>query len=260
MLWRPFSLANDFLSLLRSFPSNLHLQLTRPTGSPTTVAQSQSHLLTTPLGQRITFIRATPLAHLRSQPPSTYTHIVFLHCLWYFDSSGDISALLSALVASPEQSEQGLRPRPKILIAEWALQVSLPEQVPHLLAALTRNMLESHNPDSEANIRTAVSPDFIKSTIEQPFSSPRASPLQPRYTLLHEETITPEPDLLDGQWEVSSVLNEEFEREVERIFEGDERAVAAVRARRDALACAVRGVGGLEECRGMEVWCGEFGI
>jgi len=119
-------------------------------------------------------------------------------------------------------------------------------------------MLQSHNPDSEANIRTAVSPDFIKSTIEQPSSSPLASPLQPRYTLLHEETITPEPDLLDGQWEVSSVLNEEFEREVERIFEGDERAVAAVRAVRDALAYAVRGVGGLEGCRGMEVWCGEF--
>jgi len=132
--------------------------------------------------------------------------------------------------------------------------------MPHLLAALTRNMLESHNPDSEANIRTAVSPDFIKSTIEQPCSSPPASPLQPRYTLLHEETITPEPDLLDGQWEVSSVINEEIEREVERIFEGDERAVAAMRAGRDALSCAVKGLGGLEGCRGMEVWCGEFGV
>ncbi len=184
---------------------------------------------------------------------------MFLHCLWYFDSSGDISALLSALVASPEQSEQRLRPRPEILIAEWALQVSLPEQVPHLLAALTRNMLESLNPDSEANIRTAVSPDFIKSTIEQPSSSPLASPLQPRYTLLHEETITPEPDLLDGQWEVSSVLHEEFERDVERIFEGDERAVAAMRAGRDALSCAVKGLGGRVQRDGGVEW-GVWGV
>ncbi len=121
-------------------------------------------------------------------------------------------------------------------------------------------MPESHNPDSEANIRIVVSNDFFKSTIEQLFSSPLASPLQPRYTLLHEETITPEPDLLDGQWEVSSVLNEEIEREVEGIFEGDERAVAAMRAGRDALSCAVKGLGGLEGCRGMEVWCGEFGV
>jgi len=128
------------------------------------------------------------------------------------------------------------------------------------LTTLTRNMLESHNLDFEANIRTVVFSDFIKSAIEQLFFSPLASPLQPRYTLLHEETVTPEPDLLDGQWEVSSVLNEEFERDVERIFEGDERAVAAVRAGRDALAYAVRGVGGLEGCRGMEVWSGEFGV
>jgi len=47
---------------------------------------------------------------------------------------------------------------------------------------------------------------------------------------------------------------------VEGIFEGDERAVAAMRAGRDALSCAVKGLGGLEGCRGMEVWCGEFGV
>lgn len=219
-------------------------------GSPTTVGDSQSNLLRTSLGPRISFIQAKPLDHLARHPSYTYTHIVLFHSLWYFDNPSDITALFENLVLDKDSPPVEF-PRPRILIAEWSLTASMPSQVPHLLAALARNMLESRNPKSDENIRTAVSPAWIEAefaNLSQPLN------------LKHGIIVTTAEGLLDGQWEVGSVLDEDFEKKTERLFfRVDEKSHAAVISARDAVRAAVAMVeGGVAGCRAMDVWCAEF--
>ncbi|MCJ1392672.1 hypothetical protein MMC18_005542 [Xylographa bjoerkii] len=182
--------------------------------------------------------QADPLAHLASTS-TVYDYVVLFHCLWYFDSPARIAALFAAL--APKTRVRN------ILVAEWALEAKLPAQVPHVLAALARANLEVHHPASEANVRTAVSPAWLRGCLEGLGVGVRS-----------EEMVLPPEGLLDGIWEVGSVLKEGFVGDVRR-WCGDGRQAVAVLGIRDAVVTAVEGlVGGLEGVQSMQVWAAKF--
>ncbi|MCJ1292602.1 hypothetical protein MMC34_004154 [Xylographa carneopallida] len=205
---------------------------------PCDLDYAQAHIATGPLGRHISFIRVEPLAHLASTA-TVYDCAVLFHSLWYFDSPARIAALLAAL--APKTHAR------RILIAEWALEASLPAQVPQVLAALARANLEVHNPASTANIRTAVSPAWLRGCL---------SGLGLR--VRREATVLPPEGLRDGVWEVGSVVAEGFAEDVGRCCGDGAQAVAVLRIR-DAVVAAVKGLqGGVEGVRSMQVWAAEF--
>ncbi|MCJ1396916.1 hypothetical protein MMC11_000107 [Xylographa trunciseda] len=207
-------------------------------GSPWTVGQAQAHIAAGPFGPRISFIQADPLSHLASTS-TVYDYVVLFHCLWYFDSPARIAALFAVLAPKTHAKN--------ILVAEWALEAELPAQVPHVLATLARANLEARNPASEANIRSAASPAWLKGCFEGLGVGVK-----------REETVLPPEGLLDGIWEVGAVLKEEFVGDVRRCC-GDERQELAVLGIRDALVAAVKGLeGGMKGVRSMQVWVAEF--
>ena len=204
------------------------------------MGQAQSHISQGPFGPRITFIQAAPLEHLASTAPGTYTHVVLFNCLWYFDSPATISAVLAVLAQKTHGS--------KILIAEWALEAQIPAQMPHVLAALARANFEWTKEESTANIRTAVSPEWSKEWFKEK-----------GLELRREEKVVPPEGLLDGRWEVGSVMDDKFAQKVEKWCKGNERQKVAVLGIRDALVAAVRGLkGGLDDVRSMQVWVAEY--
>ncbi|MCJ1432468.1 hypothetical protein MMC27_001825 [Xylographa pallens] len=207
-------------------------------GSPWTVGQAQAHIAAGPLGRRISFIQADPLAHLASTA-TVYDYAVLVHCLWYFDAPARIAALFAALAPKTRAKN--------VLIAEWALEAKLPAQVPHVLAALARANLEVHNPASEANIRTAASPAWLKGCLERLGVRVR-----------REELVLPPEGLRDGVWEVGSVVAEGFREDVAR-YCGDGEQAVAVLGIREAVVAAVKGLeAGMDGVRSMQVWVAEF--
>ena len=65
--------------------------------------------------------------------------------------------------------------------------------------------------------------------------------------------------LLDGRWEVGSVMGEKFLKNVEKWCKHNERQKVAVLGIRDALVAAIQGLkGGPDSVRSMQVWVAEF--
>jgi hypothetical protein len=120
-------------------------------------------------------------------------------------------------------------------------------EVPHVLTALLRAQAEARITDSDANIRSAVSPAWIKRIL-------KGGGLEP----VKEELVTPPEGLLDAKWEVGDLLREEFREEIRGRFGGDERGWEAWENGRDAVGSAVEKGGGLERVRSMVVWVAEF--
>ncbi|MCJ1420209.1 hypothetical protein MMC32_006566 [Xylographa parallela] len=207
-------------------------------GSPWTVGQAQAHIAAGPLGARISFIQADPLTHLAATT-TVYDYAVLVHSLWYFAAPARIAALFAALAPKTRAK--------RVLIAEWALEATLPAQVPHVLAALARANLEVHNPASEANIRTAASPEWLKGCWEGLGVRVRS-----------EEMVLPPEGLQDGVWEVGTVVAEGFAEDVAR-YCGDGEQAVAVLGIRDAVVAAVKGLpAGVDGVRSMQVWVAEF--
>ncbi|MCJ1302902.1 hypothetical protein MMC08_005707 [Hypocenomyce scalaris] len=205
-------------------------------GSPYTLGQSQSHISSGPLGPRITFLQTDPSSHLRSEV--SYDYVVFFHSVWYFSSPSTLSSLLRLCL--PRTS--------RVLITEHSLHASSPEAVPHVLAALAHMSLEALKPVSTGNIRTAVSPDWVKQVSKGT-----------GWSLVSERVVVPERMLWDGKWEVYAVIGEGFLREVEEVCGGDEKKGAVLMALRDSVIAAVKGLdGGKDGVRGMDVWTGVF--
>ena len=108
--------------------------------------------------------------------------------------------------------------------------------------------LEALKPVSTGNIRTAVSPDWVKQVSKGT-----------GWSLVSERVVVPERMLWDGKWEVYAVIGEGFLREVEEVCGGDEKKGAVLMALRDSVIAAVKGLdGGKDGVRGMDVWTGVF--
>ena len=204
-------------------------------GSPYTLAQAQAHLKASVVGNRITFCRADPLAFL-AQADQVYDVAVLAHCIWYFASP---SVLLTTLRALSSRTK-------RICLAEYALTASDPSMFPHVLAALTQASLECRKPDSEANIRTVVSPARIKEIAAEA-----------ELVLLGEYVLKPLAKMYDGRWEVGMVLGKGFKQELALVK--DERDRAVIEALRDATLASRESLtlAGVNVTT-MDVWSGVF--
>ncbi|KAE8419724.1 hypothetical protein BDV36DRAFT_251112 [Aspergillus pseudocaelatus] len=219
-------------------------------GAPYTLGQAQGHISQGPLGQRITWVRQSPLDYLSSLPspsspssppasdPKTLDATVLAHCLWYFASP---SLILSTFSAIKQHSK-------RLLLAEWSLVATHPSAQPHVLAALTQAALECRKPKgSVSNVRTVLGPKQLTEMA-----------LAAGWHLESETRVQGSEGLLDGQWEVSTCLSSSFEREVEEQV-SDERERAVVLALRDACEASLEGVpGGRQGVRAMDVWIANF--
>ncbi len=217
-----------------------------------TLAQAQSHLSSQPALSHLEFSLTTPLSSLLS-PSSTrrYTHAVLTHSIYYFPSP---SILLETLRSLHSHSPS----IPHLCLAEYALQASTMEQVPHVQAVLAQSSWESirpPGPDAEnSNVRTVLSPTMILEIAKQAgWELDVDEAGQPR-----QRIIIPDAPLQDGSWEVGTVLSPRWMESIKKADLGDgaERQVAWIEAMRDAAKASVDGVktsGG--KVQTMDVFC-----
>ncbi|KZT03642.1 uncharacterized protein LAESUDRAFT_744514 [Laetiporus sulphureus 93-53] len=205
-------------------------------GSPYTLGQGQKHIRASTLGPRISFVQADPLDFL-ARTTDTYITAILAHCIWYFSSADTLRDILSALIPHTR----------RICIAEYALRATDPRAMPHVLAALTLASLECRKLTSTSNIRTVLSPAAITMAASSA-----------GLVLVREDIIVPSEGMLDGRWEVGTVLSEDFEREVVESVQ-DSRERALVMAMRDSVQAAkeiLKEKG--EQVRTMDVWVAAF--
>ncbi|KAA1477116.1 putative SAM-dependent methyltransferase [Dentipellis sp. KUC8613] len=207
-------------------------------GAPATLGQAQAHISAGPLGPRITWVQADPIAFLSSTDETTTWDVaVLVLCTWYFPTADTVRATLAALRARVR----------RVCVAEWGLASAAGRGQTHVLAALAQAALEAHNPAPESNIRVVVAPAELKRLAG-------AAGL----ALLEESVVEPRENVLDGRWEVGEVVSEGFGERVQTLVR-DERQRGVIVALRDAVIAGVERVGGLKNVRSMDVWCAAFG-
>ncbi len=206
-------------------------------GSPWTLGQAQEHLTKSPVGPRITWHQADPVAFLDKHADKTWDVAVLAHCIWYFKSPDALSKILSAL-----KGRVG-----KVLIAEYALHATERAAIPHLLSTLARATLEAHKADSEANIQNPLSPSGIKMIATEA-----------GWGLQGETTVVPDPGRDDGRWETGTVVEEAFLQDLENGVK-DDRVKLLLKSTRDSVLAALAAVGGnVRKAQTMDVWVATF--
>ncbi|KAF7375025.1 Methyltransf-25 domain-containing protein [Mycena sanguinolenta] len=207
-------------------------------GSPKTLGQAQDTISAGPLGLRITWIQADPLAFLSANPDAPpYDVVVLAHSLWYFSSPSHILETLRVIATRAR----------RVCIAEWSL--SCPEGTSgttHILAVLAQAALECRKPASESNVRTVVSPARIKDLAKEAGLILRA-----------ETLVTPGAGVHDGRWETDAVVRARFAEEVEG-FVKDEREKGVIYALKDAVQTSLARVGGMKGVGTMDGWAAVF--
>lgn len=205
-------------------------------GSPFTLAQAQSHISLSEIGNRVTWHRALPEEFLAGQGEKTWDVAVLTHCIWYFQSPGVLESILRALKGRVQ----------KVCIAEYALRATEAKALPHVLATLTRGVLEAHKAVSSENIQTPLSPDGIMEVTRRV-----------GWSLDAETFVVPGDGLLDGKWEVGTIVSKEFLREIEESIV-DNRVKVVINSSRASVLAAVEAAGGVQQVRTMDVWTGTF--
>ncbi|KAI1318664.1 S-adenosyl-L-methionine-dependent methyltransferase [Xylariaceae sp. FL0255] len=203
-------------------------------GAPFTLAQAQDHLSASPVGDRITWHQASPHDFLASGS-NTWDVAVLSHCIWYFASGDELKDILTILKGRVR----------KLCIAEYALHATEKAAIPHVLSVLARGNLECCKKNSSANIRTPLSPHDIKNAAQSS-----------GWVFTREDFVIPEVGLLDGTWEVGTVVNEQFLKEVEDTVPS-ERIKTVITAARDATVAAVAALNGAK-IQTMDVWVASF--
>ncbi|KAF7527338.1 hypothetical protein G7054_g10497 [Neopestalotiopsis clavispora] len=203
---------------------------------------SQAHAKASYVGHQITFVQADPIAYLSGGAGGQkFDFIVFGYCIWYFSSP----QILAKILQAAREHVNG------VLVAEYSASASLPAQMPHLLAALTANALESfRGEESKRNVRCALSPRQITQ-----YATAAG------WTLVEEQIATPGPKQVEGKREVLMQVKP-------RLFQVDlDNVVARVDAKigtmLHTMVNAVRSSvdklqGGLDESRNMDVWIARF--
>lgn len=209
-------------------------------GSPFTLAQAQGKLLASPLFQhRVSFMQGNTVELLPNFNPGFFQTAIFSHCLWYFPSEKDVKASLAALKKAKVRN---------LAIAEWSLQVSRMEAIPHLLAAMTHSL----NNDKVANIRCMLSPIAIKRLA-----------LEAGWKLSYEQLL-PSPKLKDGQWEVEGALAMmETKKKKKKEWMTDEEEIKsendiAIIRHLQALESSVATLDSTKDVQTMDVWVAVF--
>lgn len=205
-------------------------------------ASSQAHVLASVVGHQISFVQADPIEYLSGGAAGQkFDFIVFGYSIWYFSSPHILTRTL----------QEACQYAQSVLIAEYSLSASLPAQVPHLLAALADNALESfRGEESKRNIRCALSPRQITDLAAEI-----------GWVLAKEEIATPLPKQIDAKMEVRMVIKS-------RLFRADLDDVASrmgpkigimLHSMIDAVTASVERLeGGIDHARNMDVWIARF--
>ncbi|KAF9878554.1 putative SAM dependent methyltransferase [Colletotrichum karsti] len=168
-------------------------------GSPFTLAQAQSHILSSEYGSRITFHQADGPSYLASHPAEEFDAATLCHSLWYFPSREAVAGLFKALHSSGRVK--------RLCFAEYSLKASSPAQVPHELAVEAQKRFHALREDrgftlEQSNVRGALSPEELIRVAEGE-----------GWKLFDKGTVDT-PGMLDGQWEVGAVLDPAWKEEV----------------------------------------------
>jgi SAM-dependent methyltransferase len=249
------------VALAQAVGANGHIDAVDP-GSPDygtpPLKEAHAHILSSPLGPRITFHHATATSYLSSYTGAGYDYIVLAHCIWYFENPSILPSLVKALLGNPR-----LRGA-KLCLAEWALESKNLEGVPHVLTALLRALIEAkRSVPSGANIRTVLSPVQIKGIISSTSASGDGDGDGDgkRFALLKEEILEDSAaGMMDAEWEVGYTLRK---RGVDTKRLEDWGVSLAERTQVDAyfdmLEKMTDSVGGVKGMACMSVWAAVFG-
>ncbi|KAJ7227054.1 S-adenosyl-L-methionine-dependent methyltransferase [Mycena pura] len=207
-------------------------------GSPKTLGQAHETISAGPLGSRITWIQAEPLAFLAdSNPALVYDVAVLAHSLWYFASPALVLDTLRVVATRAR----------RVCIAEWSLSCAEGSAATtHILAVLTQGALECRKPASTSNVRNVVSPARIKDLASQA-----------GLILQSEALITPGARVYDGRWETDHVLQTQFAEEIEE-FVKDAREKGMIYAMKDAVEASLTRVNGIKGVGSMDGWVAVF--
>ncbi|POR31343.1 Uncharacterized protein TPAR_08441 [Tolypocladium paradoxum] len=202
---------------------------------------ARAFVLASPLGSRMEFVQDDPIPFLDFPTTTTksFDFIVFCHCIWYFSHPSFLPIMLAKA-----------RPRAAtVLIAEYSLSTSLPSAVPHVLAALAANAVESfRGEDSKRNIRSALTPPQMVSAAEGA-----------GWVLAKEHMVTPGERQLDAFREVRMILNSKLFRTDMESVQVDDKIKTMLRGMTYAVRVSVgRLEGGLNSVRNMDVWAARF--
>ncbi|KAM0816489.1 putative SAM-dependent methyltransferase [Seiridium cardinale] len=212
-------------------------------------ASARAHVLASYVGPRIEFVQADPIDFLAS-PTTTdkdFDYIVFGYSIWFFSDPTFLTSML--------KEAHKHRRSPTVLIVECSLSVSNIAQVPHLLAALTDNALESfRGEDSRRNIRCALSPRQI---------SEKAA--DAGWTLRDETFITPLPDQIEGRREVrmatqTPAQSKRFRADLDKtVGQLPPKVGTMLYTMVDTVVTSLERVeGGLAATRNMDAWVARF--
>ncbi|KAF7330443.1 Methyltransf-25 domain-containing protein [Mycena venus] len=209
-------------------------------GSPKTLGQAHDTISAGPMGPRITWIQAEPLAFLSANPDAPrYDVAVLAHSLWYFSSPTLILETLRVLATRAR----------RVCIAEWSLSCAEGGSgTTHILSVLAQAAMEVSKPVSESNVRTVVSPARIKDLAKQAGLVLQAD---------SEALVTPGVGVHDGRWETEHAVRAQFAEEVEE-FVKDDRQKGVIYALRDAVQTSLARVGGMKAVGTMDGWVAVF--
>jgi len=205
----------------------------RDYGGPITLGQAHDHIDAGELGSRITW-NQMDVHQFLAKNAEKWDAAILAHCIWYFPSRDALRDILAALKGRVQ----------RVCIAEYSLQASLPSQLPHILTATTRALLESQRPDKRANIKSPFNPDIIKEVAKEA-----------GWGVTEEQVITPDEELQDGFWEVKMVLDDHNRADMEKIEDkGVREAMWAARYSIEKMREEFERKG--EKERTMDVWVG----
>ncbi|KAJ7664753.1 hypothetical protein B0H17DRAFT_1091536 [Mycena rosella] len=189
-------------------------------GAPKTLGEAHAVVSAGPLGARIDWVQAEPLAFLEANPEKRWD-----------------AATLRALATRARY----------VCVAEWSLEAT-GEAATHVLAVLAQAALECRKPasTSTANVRTVVAPGRIK-----------ALAAEAGLVLREEARVVPGAGVYDGRWETDCVVRAGFAEQVEA-FVGDERERSVVYAMQDAVQASLARAGGMKSVGTMDGWVAVF--
>lgn len=156
-------------------------------GSPESLGEAQSRISQSAIGATINWRQCDPVEAVQTGLTlHAADYIVLAHSLLYMHSTEYIAALLKAL--SHATSTAAGSASPKLLIAEWGMQVSVDSARAHLYAV----QAQAAQPLHEGNVRMYIEP---KVTMELALGASWKE---------EKQVWIMSPDLDDGAWEVAA--------------------------------------------------------
>ncbi|KAJ2978186.1 hypothetical protein NQ176_g3966 [Zarea fungicola] len=216
-------------------------------GHPFTMREAHEHIQKSVLGPIISFYPTdapTFLAEIWKPNDAPIDAAVLCHSLFYFPNEAVVQSLFKSL------SEAGIS---RIYVSEWSYTPSHQTQLAHILAARAQALYYRYKPERqdglrEQNVRAGVTQQDILQAAQSA-----------GYSLSKERLITPEEDMLEGQFEVRFVLGNVFEQRLseENLPQEQEAEIRNI-MQQLRLTLEKPQFSDSRNVRAMDVWCAVF--